>query len=80
MGSKNQTIAYGVVDIAAANGAIRAGIPHPLFETRLPVGPARNRFVVTRDGNRFLAIVPTEQKPVNNFTVIVNWPSLLKKQ
>jgi hypothetical protein len=68
------------VDIAAGNGAIRAGIPHPLFEARLHVGPARNRFVVTRDGNRFLAIVPSEQKPVNSFTMIVNWPSLLKKQ
>jgi len=68
------------VDIAAANGVIRAGIPHALFETRMPVGPARNRLVVTRDGNRFLAIVPSERKPVNSFTVIVNWPSLLKKQ
>jgi hypothetical protein len=68
------------VDIAVKNGAIEAGIPHPLFEVRLPPGIQRNRWVVTRDGQKFLATVPSEQKPVNSFTVIVNWPSLLRKQ
>jgi len=68
------------VDIAVKNGAIQAGIPHPLFEVRLPPGNQRNRWVITRDGKKFLAVVPSEQKPVNSFTVIVNWPSLLKKQ
>ena len=68
------------VDIAVKNGAIQAGVPHTLFEVRLPPGNQRNRWVVTRDGQKFLAIVPSEQKPVNSFTVIVNWPSLLKKQ
>jgi len=68
------------VDIASANGAIQAGLPHVLFEVRLPLGALRNRFVATRDGKKFLAIVPPEQKAVNSFTVILNWPSLLKKQ
>jgi hypothetical protein len=68
------------VEFAVKNGAIEAGIPHPLFEVRLPGGPLRNRFVVTRDGKKFLAIVPPEQKAANSFTVIVNWPSLLKKR
>jgi len=68
------------VDIAAINGAIQAGIPHSLFEVRLPLGSLRNRFVATRDGKKFLAIVPPEQKAVNSFTVILNWPSILKKQ
>jgi Tol biopolymer transport system component len=66
------------VDIEAKNGAIVAGIPHPLFETRLPTG-GRNRWAVTRDGKRFLAIVPIEQKSANTLNVILNWPSLLRR-
>jgi Tol biopolymer transport system component len=67
------------VDIEARNGAIVAGIPHPLFQTRLPAR-GRNSWVVTRDGKKFLAIVPIEQKPANTLNVILNWPSLLHKQ
>jgi hypothetical protein len=36
--------------------------------------------VVTRDGQKFLALVTPDQKAGNSFNVIVNWPSLLKKQ
>jgi hypothetical protein len=68
-----------VVDIAVSNGAIVPGIPHPLFEVRLPSGNLRNRWVVTRDGQKFLAVVLPEQRAPNSFDVIVNWPSLLKK-
>jgi len=67
------------VDIEAKNDAILAGRPHPLFETRLPTG-GRNRWVVTRDGKKFLAVVPIEQKPATTLNVILNWPSLLRKQ
>jgi len=38
----------------------------------------RNRWTVTPDGKRFLAIVPV-QKPTTTLNVIVNWPSLLRK-
>jgi hypothetical protein len=68
------------VDISGGSGAIQAGIPHPLFDVRLPFGVLRNRLVVTGDGKKFLAIAPPEQKADNSFTVIVNWPSLLKKK
>jgi hypothetical protein len=67
------------VDIEVRNGAIVAGIPHPLFQTRLPAR-GRNGWVVTRDGKKFLAIVPVEQKPATTLNVILNWPSLLRKQ
>jgi len=67
------------VDIEAKNGAIAAGIPHPLFETRLITG-GRSRWAVTRDGKKFLAIVPVEQKPATTLNVILNWPSLLRRQ
>ena len=69
-----------IVDIAVKNNAIVAGIPHRLFEVSLqPTGP-RNRWVVTPDGKKFLAVVPVDQKPVHNFTVILNWPSLLPRR
>jgi hypothetical protein len=67
------------VDIEARNGAIVAGIPHPLFQTRLPTR-GRNSWVVTRDGKKFLAVVPVEQKPATTLNVILNWPSLLRRQ
>jgi Tol biopolymer transport system component len=66
------------VDIVEKDGAIVHGTPHVLFETRLTSG-GRNRWVVTPDGKRFLAIVPPEEKAATTFNVIVNWPSLLRK-
>jgi Tol biopolymer transport system component len=66
------------VDIEARKGALVAGLPHPLFETRLVAG-GRNRWAVIPDGKKFLAIVPVEQKPATTVKVIVNWPSLLRK-
>ncbi len=68
------------VDIRVKDKAIDAGIPHLLFEVGLTALGPRNRWVVTRDGKKFLAVVPTDPKPVHSFTVIVNWPSLLHKR
>jgi hypothetical protein len=68
------------VDIAVKGGAIGPGIPRPLFEVIMPAGPWRNRWLVTRDGKKFLVVLPPEQKPINSFSVIVNWPSLLRKR
>jgi Tol biopolymer transport system component/tRNA A-37 threonylcarbamoyl transferase component Bud32 len=66
------------VDIAEKEGVIAAGTPHKLFEARVG-SEGRNRFVVTPDGQRFLAVVPLEQKPITSLNVILNWPSLLHK-
>jgi hypothetical protein len=40
----------------------------------------RNRYVVTRDGQRFLAVVPEQQGPPPPFIAVVNWPALLPKK
>lgn len=66
------------VEIAEKNGAIVAGIPHALFPVRVG-GAGRNRWVPTRDGKKFLVVEAPEPKSIINFTVILNWPSLLKK-
>ena len=68
------------VDIAVKDHAIHAGIPHALFEVALQDQNVRNRFAGTRDGKKFLAVVRVNEKPVNSFMVIVNWPSLLRKR
>jgi dipeptidyl aminopeptidase/acylaminoacyl peptidase len=68
------------VEIAVKDRALHAGIPHLLFDVALEDQNVRNRFAVTRDGMKFLAVVRVNEKPVNSFTVIVNWPSLLPKR
>ena len=67
------------VDIAVKNGGVEPGTPHPLFQVRLPLRGVRNRWLVTPAGKKFLAIVAPEQKAANDLSVILNWPSLLKK-
>ena len=49
------------VDVKTAGVSFEAGKPNALFETRLHSAGTRNRYVVTRDGQRFLLVVLTEQ-------------------
>ncbi len=54
-----------------------AGAPKPLFRVPSHVGSSSdNNWDVTRDGKRFLFAAESTQGP---FTVVLNWPSLLKK-
>ena len=66
------------VEVKTEGGAFRAGIPKPLFETRLPP-QRRNRYVVSRDGQRFLVNTPLEQTAAFPFHVLVNWSPGLEK-
>ncbi len=63
-------------DIAAAGAPAP---PHPLFPLRI-TGGGRNFFAVTRDGQRFLAIMPAEARDpaTTPFVVILNWQRLLE--
>jgi serine/threonine protein kinase/Tol biopolymer transport system component len=68
--------------VAIAGGrTFEASMPIRLFETKMSTvmntSMVRNQYVVTRDGQRFLINQPTGDPPA--ITVIVNWPSLLKK-
>jgi hypothetical protein len=60
--------------------AFEPGAPQPLFVTQVSgfVG-ARNRHVVTRDGQQFMFTVPADDTPLPPMTVVLNWPALLKK-
>ena len=55
------------------DSTIEAGVPRPLFNTRLNVDSARDQFAVAADGQRFLvqeSIVKGAPTPI---TVLVNW-------
>jgi Tol biopolymer transport system component len=60
------------VDVKTEGMRFEAGIPHPLFEVRLPTAPRRNRYVVTRDGQRFLVTAVGDETP-SPIDVLVNW-------
>jgi len=66
------------VDIHVSGDTLAPGIPHPLFKVP-PSIQHRNRYVATRDGQRFLVVVPEEQGPPPPPIVVVNWPALLPK-
>jgi len=58
-------VSPAAVVVRTAVDAFDADLPHQLFQRRLPL-PLRNRFVVTRDGQRFL--VNTTVETVQNST------------
>lgn len=61
------------------DSTIDAGVPRPLFNTRLSVDPIRDQFAVTADGQRFLVQVPVVVGSPTPISVLVNWhPSLSK--
>jgi Tol biopolymer transport system component len=67
------------VEVNGNGESFQAGIPKELFETS-PAFHARNRYVVTSDGRRFLVIMPVEEKEsAATFRVVLNWPTLLKR-
>jgi hypothetical protein len=65
--------------------AVRVGSPTRLFQTgmrgTLNTVYARNQYVVTRDGQRFLMDNQTGRTdPLSSITVVVNWRAALDEQ
>ena len=58
----------------AEDTVIRPGVPQPVFQT--PRGFAA--WDVAEDGRRFLFAIP-QQPTQTPFTIVLNWPELLKK-
>jgi len=69
-----------MTDIASTCGVLKAGLPQVLVEAMMQEVGTRNQWVVTRDGQKFLAVVPVNENPVQSFRVVLNWPSLLQKK
>ena len=62
------------VPVSASGAAFQAGTPKALFKV-----PSSQTWDVAADGKRFLFPIPSGDTAQNPFTVILNWPSLLKR-
>ena len=65
----------------AAGSSLEAGVPRPLFATRIPPGvsPYRRNYVPTSDGQRFLINTLLEETAATPITVVLNWPAALER-
>ena len=66
------------VEVKTEGREFEAGLPKALFDKILP-NSARNRYVASKDGQRFLFITPPEDQINLDIHVIVNWHAALKK-
>ena len=66
------------VDIKT-DAKIQPGVPRALFDTGLNVDPNNDQYSVTPDGQHFLLLKPVAEAKSIPITVVLNWPSLLKK-
>jgi hypothetical protein len=63
--------------IVKAGTTFEVDSPRPLFQTTLELTAFRQTYAVSADGNRFLLNTPVEQA-AQPFTVVLNWPALLR--
>ena len=61
------------VEIRTAGGDVQAGIPQALFPVRIRAGTARNKYVSSADGQRFLFDAPLGRESMSPTTVVLNW-------
>jgi Tol biopolymer transport system component len=54
-------------------GDLVAGVPQLLFQARFDMAVARNRFLPSADGRRFLAVAPLGREAMTPTTVVLNW-------
>ena len=67
------------VDWNASRSTDKAGVPRTLFVAPVDAQPVRrNRYVVTKDGQRFLLITPLAPM-ARSLNVVVNWTGGLKR-
>jgi Tol biopolymer transport system component len=55
----------------------QAGIPRPLFPGQVQTGTARNKYVATSDGKRFLLVAPMGRESMTPTTIVMNWTAEL---
>ncbi len=68
------------VDVKIQASTFEAGVPRPLFQTRVVGYPnPRNVYDVSADGQRFLFITPLEETVSAPITVVANWTADLKR-
>ena len=65
------------VEVRASSDRLEVTLPALLFGRVIP-DPIRDMFAPTRDGQRFLVVVPTGSDTGPRIHVVTNWTSLLK--
>jgi eukaryotic-like serine/threonine-protein kinase len=65
------------VDVRNTGGRLEFGVPRLLFQTQIEANPLVELYDVSRDGQRFIMMVPLESLS-SQMNVIVNWPSLVR--
>ena len=66
--------------VTVAGAGLEVGLPAKLFQQRLAHGPReRNRWVMTRDGQRFLLNTPVDDSGSRSIQVVLNWAAGLKR-
>jgi Tol biopolymer transport system component len=68
-----------VVDIDTTGNAIISGPPKSLFKMNLEWSPRRNRYLISRDGKRILALSLAEAISGSTLAAQLNWPATLIK-
>jgi len=74
-----------MVAVVTAGTLFQSGTPRPLFQAPPDLSAASIQVIplstwdVTSDGSRFLLTAPAAERTPTPFTVVLNWPSLLKK-
>jgi hypothetical protein len=66
------------VDIKSDAREFEAGLPKLLFDKILS-NVARNRYVISRDGQRFLIVTPPEDQTNSDIHVVVGWQTMFTK-
>jgi Tol biopolymer transport system component len=66
------------VDIQTAGG-FQAGVPRNLFLSSVVPGNARNKHIVSPDGQRFLLVAPLGGQALVPTTVVLNWYAELQR-
>ncbi len=56
-----------------AGSTVTAGAPQPLFQGRFDSSVAREHYIPTRDGKRFLVVAPLGREAMTPTTVVLNW-------
>ena len=69
-----------LMSVELSGGALSAGAPKPLFETRAPLSgnPYRVNYAVSRDGRRFLVNAKVGERTRATLRVLQNWQALLE--
>ena len=62
-----------VVGVEASGSGMTAGVPSPLFQTKLRGTVSSSHFAAADDGQRFLMSVAADETSRAPITVVLNW-------